>query len=1291
MRASVILLVISGTLGVPCGPGRFSKGGFAPSFSICSECAPGYYQPMDAQESCAPCGTNTYSDAKRVSCLPCIHSWSGTAAQKCTPDTQSPTLAPTAIKAAFTFVDCAAGKFRRKTLHNLVLPEGADVQSAYCHDCPPGFWSTSGTVYGCKPCEPGYFGQGGSVSFGCSGACPPGKWSGRHAGECSDCQAGRFGTGGSTTLKCSGACLAGRYGAGGSYDNQCDGPCLAGRFGQGGDYAALCMGACRAGNFGTHEAATSADCDGPCPAGMTAKAGSTSCHTAATLTPTAAPTDQPTARPSATPSFSPTTLPTTAPSTAPTATPTTLDSCPAGMYIGVGTKEVKEAAAAVTETRAFAIERAKLKAAKLQVAATKDALAFELSHQVSASITGTAEAYIHVPTTRPTSSPTEVPSYAPTAAPSFAKATLSAKSLLSYLTASNNAATSTVEKASVRHVAKVWSATERKQAAEKLEKRKAEEEKTQARKQSEKEPLRFEEGTPHPQMMHHLQTAEPAVMAARLQTSMQDKKGGHPQMVAHPLSQSSGAEPKDKGALQMKSRPAGMSLFHYNALNTRLKAARAHTQMTRHAEGEEANMGVDYGRGGAIKAIPHSMMPAINPRLAGRRLINLNSASAAAATVKAGKQPSGRVVHGKEPAWMHGMEQHAHWRSEIRSNKAPAAVHDEIVRHKVCLTCPAGYYSLPRPPSGTTSTPHDSTHRRLMGGALAAAVGEEQIRCEPCAPGRFSSTPGAPSAIFCLPCLPGHYGDQEGMTASKCSGRCRAGRYGATTATNSASAPIMDSTVSEVAAAAEMAAAAAVGSSSSPPDAPQHRGGKRRRLHAAGLLGLANLVRKEGGSEVKRAEARAAARYTKEQQKERHKERERARRDELQARYKTAPAGPECTGPCPAGRFGSVPGAYTSDCEARCPSGYFSAEGWVSCKRCTAGQYSPTFGQTACIACEAGKYMPTEHLGVGASALALSNAGLTFAASGAGLARAMQGHAEAREREIAGLYTSSVNECTACPRGYSTGGSLGQTACGSQPTFAPTVGPTWPIGLPRVEGGVIEAPEAIVAGAATVTPPPSTATPPPSGGTAAGVDAKPTTAPTTVPPTIPPSTSLPTSSPSALPSAVPSLSPTSTPTSTPMPTMNPTLSPSSVPTIAPTAVADCPPGEEPLLTRYFQGRLKGGFREYDQLRKQQRHRSDQCAVCEAGLFSDGSGKLASKKNPLDDTESCRKCKPGRFGLGGSTAADCDGVCPAGRYGLGGDESSLCASGKSCRAGRYGNAGSSDPDCGGKKVFLSVRD
>jgi hypothetical protein len=895
-------------------------------------------------------------------------------------------------------------------------------------------------------------------------------------------------------------------------------------------------------------------------------------------------------------------VPTIVPSSAPTATPTILHACPAGKYIGVGTKEIKEAVTALSRTRVFSLEQAKRKLAALRIESTKAKIANQLSSQLKARMAQRTSAE--------TPSSTSTPSLVPTAVPTFPRATLSSSNLRSYLNENNDATTATVKETA--HTTAKGSAVLSQIGKLRL--------------LNHMEPIRFEEGGAHPHMVEHRQKS---VENSRLQS------GAQPQVstkltAEEAKEKATGAEEKAKKAEEQAKELEEREKANRPSMHPQMKPhaehpqqLKTHLQRVKHGQ---ARLERQPQRGThPLKAVPHSLMPRINPRLAGRRRLIATTATA--------------NKNSKDPAWLQSMERQA-------------AVHDEIVRRRVCLTCPAGYYSLPAPGSHDwammmtgammlTSVARKNSHSRRLLDAIAAAVGEEQIRCEPCAPGRYSSTPGASSAEFCIPCLPGHYGDQEGMTEPKCSGQCKAGRYGAITATSSASTPVMNSAVEvEVeGTAAEAAALAAVVAPSSQPLANDRT---RRRLDDAGLLGLANLVHQEDGAKIQKAEERATERFTKEQKKVERKESRWKRLEERRAVYKTAPAGPGCTGPCPAGRFGSVPGAYTSDCEAHCPSGYFSAEGWVACKRCTAGQYISTEGRSACIACAAGKYMPTERY-------AYQHFGIHPRAS------AKQEHTQAREQVH---YTSTQDECTNCPRGYGTGGSVGQISCGMQPTFVPTTRPTWPLGLPRVVGGVIETPQAQEVWRKT---------------SAAANTKHITAAPT---PKAPISTPSPTSSPST----ILSFAPTSNPTATHAPTPTPTLWPSSMPTIAPTEVANCPPGEEPLLTRYFEGRLKGGFSEYDKLRVQQHHRSDECVVCEAGLFSGGSGKLAHRQST--GTESCRKCVAGRFGLGGSRSPMCDGACPAGRYGLGGDKDSLCASGSSCPAGRYGDAGCSDPDCDG---------
>ena len=79
-----------------------------------------------------------------------------------------------------------------------------------------------------------------------------------------------------------------------------------------------------------------------------------------------------------------------------------------------------------------------------------------------------------------------------------------------------------------------------------------------------------------------------------------------------------------------------------------------------------------------------------------------------------------------------------------------------------------------------------------------------------------------------------------------------------------------------------------------------------------------------------------------------------------------------------------------------------------------------------------------------------------------------------------------------------------------------------------------------------------------------------------------------------------------------------------------------------------------------------------CLVCPAGKYSEAEG-------PRSPTW-CRTCGAGRYGLGGSRAARCDGKCPAGRYGAGGSTSAECDG--VCPAGRWSRAGATDADCDG---------
>ena len=76
-----------------------------------------------------------------------------------------------------------------------------------------------------------------------------------------------------------------------------------------------------------------------------------------------------------------------------------------------------------------------------------------------------------------------------------------------------------------------------------------------------------------------------------------------------------------------------------------------------------------------------------------------------------------------------------------------------------------------------------------------------------------------------------------------------------------------------------------------------------------------------------------------------------------------------------------------------------------------------------------------------------------------------------------------------------------------------------------------------------------------------------------------------------------------------------------------------------------------------------------CSECSDGQWSAGGQGAV-----------CAPCKPGRYGLGASTASECSAACPAGRFGSGGSKTADCTG--ACPPGRYGLSGSTSEDCDG---------
>ena len=253
-------------------------------------CAPGQYSTNDrlACKDCPAGRFSKYGSASKLCDGVCrTGRFSGVGSKTCT--TCEAGRASRLFRAT-ACTDCKRGRFSAEGQRACSLcPRGkynVGQGSTRCWDCAPGRYSAPNN--NCVPCAAGRYGEGGSPTEECSGACLAGRYSAPGFASCIVCNAGKWSL--HESVKCN-LCAAGRYGMGADVSAKCTGPCAAGRFSpiDGAPNCKMCpagrysvegatsCSACASGHFATAVGSRSAGCAGACPRGQFSSDDGTEC------------------------------------------------------------------------------------------------------------------------------------------------------------------------------------------------------------------------------------------------------------------------------------------------------------------------------------------------------------------------------------------------------------------------------------------------------------------------------------------------------------------------------------------------------------------------------------------------------------------------------------------------------------------------------------------------------------------------------------------------------------------------------------------------------------------------------------------------------------------------------------------------------------------------------------------------------------------------------------------------------------------------------------------------------
>ncbi|CAH1233419.1 SCUBE3 [Branchiostoma lanceolatum] len=247
--------------------------------------------------------------------------------------------------------------------------------------------------------------------------------------------------------------------------------------------------------------------------------------------------------------------------------------------------------------------------------------------------------------------------------------------------------------------------------------------------------------------------------------------------------------------------------------------------------------------------------------------------------------------------------------------------------------CKPGQKAVKTGESGTTCHKCQAGHECKLGDEredicpAGSASNEERTKCEPCAAGEFSSTPGAASchkcpagkystgggSTTCLPCPAGKYSSTAGSTGCTV---CSAGSYSSTAGSSSCTA---------CPAGKYSDAKESTGCKACP------AGKYSSKVESTSCLNCAvgQYTDSTGSSSCKACPA---------------------------GQYSSTTASTSCRA-CPTGKYSSTAGS--TSCTACIAGKYSTTAASTSCMTCPAGRYSGTAASTSCTACPAGKYGST--------------------------------------------------------------------------------------------------------------------------------------------------------------------------------------------------------------------------------------------------------------------------------------------------------------------------------------------
>ena len=191
-----------------CRAGTYGAGGVAP----CTPCAAGYFQPEHRQESCRPCGLDTFNTAPGSgSCLPCeAGKFAATGSQSCSRCARGQRESPLP-GGTVACVDCDPGSYSPLGLYCATCPAGSySPDRATCLPCAPGTYSDADGATACAKCPNGRY-QSAPGQQRCE-ACEAGRAAELTAAsplnvQCDACDAGKVSAAGARVCL---ACEAGR-------------------------------------------------------------------------------------------------------------------------------------------------------------------------------------------------------------------------------------------------------------------------------------------------------------------------------------------------------------------------------------------------------------------------------------------------------------------------------------------------------------------------------------------------------------------------------------------------------------------------------------------------------------------------------------------------------------------------------------------------------------------------------------------------------------------------------------------------------------------------------------------------------------------------------------------------------------------------------------------------------------------------------------------------------------------------------------------------------------------------